>query len=81
MRVTSEFVDEIAAHSDTGHVEGLADRLNDVLAGEEAADALMAIALLLAAIPIKGEERTCAYGAIVTLASAHANRADTLSRH
>jgi len=81
MQLTSEAVDLIAANADHDRVRELANQMNGVLAGEGASNCLLAIAMLMSAVPLEGDQRMAAFGAIVMAANDYAKQAESQVRH
>ena len=71
MAETQAHVSVISCRADRDRAEHLADRLNEVVGGQDAPTALLAIAFLLANLP-SGTHRQAVYGAVVTIADAYA---------
>jgi hypothetical protein len=71
MDETSAHVSVISSRADRDRAEALADRLNDIVGGQDAPTALLAIAILMANLP-PGAHRQAIYGAVVTIADAYA---------
>jgi len=71
MAETSAHVAVISCRGDRERAEQLADMLNEIVGGQDAPTALLAIAILMANLP-QGSHRQAIYGAVVTIADAYA---------